>query len=455
MKRKFFSLATVVVLLTFLLSGCFRSNVGTGPVSLTFYGLDNSDVFDPIISKYKDQHSNVNIKYKKFNDPVAFEDLLVNEIAQGEGPDIFYINNTWLPHHIKKVVPLQSTVLTPTNFSETFVNIANQDFVQPDPADGIKKIYALPLFVDTLALYYNKGYFERKLPERGKPGSTWDIIKEDASKLREQGQDGVLQKGGIALGRGDNISLAADIFYNLLLQGGVDFYDKDFKQVAMTNGGQEYFDYLTSFSNKQNKNYSWSENMVTSDKPLQEVEAFLSGKVGAIAAYSDLYGRITTEGKNVAKRAGSVIDINDVGVMKMPQVSADEADFKVLANYYGLAVSRNSKNAQTAWDFVQFATSKSNSTVFHQKTKKPTARRDLIEEQKKEPITDVFVSQVGYADSFRLFSKQRFDELIKQAFIDANGGQNARQALGDAQNKMNELIKLEAPNGLYPKPKKK
>ena len=223
----------------------------------------------------------------------------------------------------------------------------------------------------------------------------------------------------------------------------------------MTNGGQEYFDYLTSFSNKQNKNYSWSENMVTSDKPLQEVEAFLSGKVGAIAAYSDLYGRITTEGKNIAKRAGSVIDINDVGVMKMPQVSADEADFKVLANYYGLAVSRNSKNAQTAWDFVQFATSKSNSTVFHQKTKKPTARRDLIEEQKKEPITDVFVSQVGYADSFRLFSKQRFDELIKQAFIDANGGQNARQALGDAQNKMNELIKLEAPNGLYPKPKKK
>ena len=88
----------------------------------------------------------------------AFEDLLVNEIAEGEGLGYFYLHNTWLPRHIKKIVPLQSETLIPEKFTEIFANVSKQDFVQPDPKDGAQKIYALPLYVDTLALYYNKRF---------------------------------------------------------------------------------------------------------------------------------------------------------------------------------------------------------------------------------------------------------------------------------------------------------
>lgn len=452
--RTVFLVLILVALL--VLPGCMRKRAGGGgPVDLTVYGLDDSDVLDPIISRYREGHGNVRIKYKKFNDPIAFESLLVNEIAEGEGPDVFYIGNMWLPRHSKKLVPLQSETLTPANFSETFVNVTGDDFIQPDPSDGNRKIYALPLFVDTLALYYNKEHFEQKLPERGKPGGTWDLVKEDAAKMREQTEGGPLERGEIALGRADNIRLAADILYNFFLQAGIDFYDKEFKQVQLSGNGQEYFDYFVSFAVPQNKNYSWSAELVALDRPLGEVEAFLSGKVSAILAYSDLYLQIETAIKNIRTRNPSVIGMKDIGVTRLPQIASDEADYRVWANYYGLAVSRNSKNSKAAWDFIQFAAGKESSKLYHSKTKRPTARRDLIEDQKKEPITEVFVSQVGYAGSFRLYSKDRFDQILKDAVSAAVGGQTTRQALSDAQSKMNDLLKAEASDGLYPKPKGK
>lgn len=444
-------LAAILVLL--VLSGCLRKKAeDAGPVSLTFYGLDDSDVFDSLISKYRESHPNVRITYKKFNDSAEFEHLLVNEIAEGEGPDIFYIHNTWLPRHIKKIIPLQEEVLTPENYSEYYVNVTAEDFIQPDPKDGIRKIYALPLYVDTLALYYNKKIFERELPERGKPASTWEDMKNDASKLRiEDELDGTLKRGAIALGRSDNIRLATDILYNFFLQAGVDFYDSDFKQARFAAKGKEVFDFFLSFASPQNKNFSWSSSLVAPEQNLGEVEAFLSGKVASILAYSDLYPRIETELRNVSTRNTGVIDAKDVGVAAVPQFATSEADYKVWANYYGLAVSRNAKHPEAAWNFIRYLTLTDSARHFHNKTGRPTARRDMIEEQKAKPVLDTFVSQIGYAKSYRIFSDTRFAEILKEAIMNAAAGMTASQALGNAETAINDILKMEAPKGLYPK----
>lgn len=457
MKKKIAIFITVVVISS-LVAGCFGQKENTGPVDLTMYGLDDSDVMEPIIQKYQEKYSAVRIKYKKFADPAAFEDLLVNEIAEGEGPDIFYLHNTWLPRHIKKIVPLQSETLIPEKFTEIFANVSKKDFVQPDPKDGTDKIYALPLYVDTLALYYNKKDFEQKFPERGKPAGSWQVFQNEASQLRVQESDtNALSRGAIALGRADNIRLTADILYNFFLQGEVSFYDDAFKKVSLSGGASKYFDYFLSFADSKNKNFSWNFELAPpSANSLGEVEAFLSGKTSSILAYSDLYPRLETELKNVKTKAGSTISLSDIGVMPVPQFAENEADYKVFANYYGLAVSRNSKNPTVAWDFIKFfTTSPQNAGGYHSKTKRPAALRDLVEAQKKEPITEVFISQLGYADSFRIFSDSKFANALKEAVTAANQGLSSQEALNQAVERMNEVLKTEAPEGLYPKPKLK
>ncbi|MFA6521720.1 MAG: extracellular solute-binding protein [Candidatus Gracilibacteria bacterium] len=443
----------VVSISASVLTGCiFNKAPAAGPIALTVYGLDDSDVMDPIIAKYKAKYPTVSVKYKKFADPASFESLMVNEIAENEGPDIFYLHNTWLPRHLKKIVPLTSTTLTTQNFSDTYVNVAKQDFIQPDPKDGIDKIYALPLYVDTLGMYYNKQIFEQKIPERGKPASNWDIFKEDASKIRQQSTDGKLEVSAIAMGRSDNISLATDILYNLFLQSGAKMYNDDYTQVSLASAGSKAFDYFMSFGASNEKNFSWNTDLAVAGQPAGEVEAFLSGKVASILAYSDLYPRLENELKNVKSRTSSAVEMKNIAVTPVPQMSAKEAEYRVWANYYGLAVSRVSKNPAQAWNFVQFATTTDSAKVYHQKTKKPTARRDLIEEQKKEPITDVFVSQLGYASSYKVFSDKDFADYLKEAITATSSGRTARQAFNDAEEKMNGLLKLQAPEGLYPKP---
>lgn len=451
MNKKILLLFLTTVLI-FSSAGCFGSGASSSArASLTFYGLDDKDVFDPLIAQYKRTHPSVTVKYKKFNDPAGFENLVVNEIAEGEGPDIFYIHDTWLPRHTKKLVPLQSQSLTNDVYSQVYVNVVSQDFIQPDPRDGARKIYAVPLYVDTLALYYNKNDFEQRLPERGRPAGTWQVLKDDSEKFRQQDEQGHLTHGQIALGRSDNIKLAVDILYNLFLQNGVDLYSPDFKRVQLSGKAEDMLEYFLSFAVYQNRNYSWSADLTPAGAQLKEVEAFLAGKTSVIAGYSDLYQRLDTYIRNVASRnSSSAISKNDIGVAKMPQFSAEQRDYKVLADYYGLAVSRNSKNAAAAWDFIQFLGSKDNSKSYHAKTKRPTARRDLIEDQKKEPITEIFVSQLGYAASYRIFDDQRFARIFEEGVNAVNNGQSISSEMNSIQTKLNELLTAEAPNGLYP-----
>ncbi|MBI2453762.1 extracellular solute-binding protein [Candidatus Peregrinibacteria bacterium] len=448
------SIALLIFLLATLpLAGCLRKKVV--PVTLTFYGLDNSDVFEPLIRSYHEKFPQVTVKYKKFGDPQVFENLVVDEIAEGEGPDVFYLSSSALPRHAKKLAPLNAEMFSAKNFGDVFVEASAGDFLQPDPADGNVKIYAFPLFVDPLVLYYNKTVFEQKVPERGRPARTWDLFKQDAEKIREE-ESGALVRGAIAIGRADNIMLAPDILLNFFLQYGVDFYDKDFQKVMLSGRGLPALQEFLSYADSQNKYWSWNKDMAPNGQPLQEVEAFLSGKTAAIFGYSDLYGDLANHIKNLKSRNLRTLDMKEVGIAPVPQLSTDESDFRVFERSYGLAVSRNSKNPQAAWNFIQYLTSAEALKSYHAKTKRPASRRDLVEEQRKEPVTEAALSQIGFAAGYHIYAEDRFIPILRKAVAEASeDGKTPSQVLRQAEADMNAILQIEAPGGLYPKPKVK
>lgn len=453
-RSKFLSLTLVLLLAGTLLASCAeKTTTVTGPITLTLYGVDSSDAIAPVIAAYKKRSPTVTIKYKKFDTIADYENILINEIADGGGPDMMYVHNSWLPHHIKKLVPLTSESLTPETFTTPFVNVAADDLIQPDPKDGVKKIYALPLFVDTLALYYNQDHYEKALPEKGKPGATWADIKKESTALRQTvDETALLSRGSIALGRADSVSLAADILMNFILAGGVNIYDADNKQAKFAQDGISYFDAFLGFGNKTAKEFGWSNEIVNLAAKEPEVDAFVKGKVSAIVGYASLYARIPDAIKAAKNAGSSVMGVSDVKVAPFPQFSADASKQKNLANYYGLAVSRNSKNVAQAWDFIQYATSKEVSRAYLTKTKLPAARRDLIEEQKKDPVLSVFVNQVGSAVTVKQYGSAQYREIFNQAITKSSLGFSSRTALAEAQAKITDILKLAAPAGMYPKP---
>ena len=137
----------------------------------------------------------------------------------GQLARIFSVQNTWIARNTKKLLPAPPTFITPKQVEELFVDVAAKDVLHYDSNDGIKKMYGVPLTVDTLALYYNKDHFEDALPEQGAPSPTWEGIKEDVFRLTKK--DNSFERffrAGIAMGMSKNISRSVDIVYLLLLQ---------------------------------------------------------------------------------------------------------------------------------------------------------------------------------------------------------------------------------------------
>ena len=144
-----------VVLLVFIFTGIIPGLVKkkADAVNLQFMGFEDRRVILPIIQKYQTAFPNVKIKYKQvgFND---YEKSLLNSLAAGAGPDLFMFHNTWLPKHFDKITPVSESQFTASQITALYPTVVVQDFAP----DGVT--WALPLYIDTLALFYNKDIFD-------------------------------------------------------------------------------------------------------------------------------------------------------------------------------------------------------------------------------------------------------------------------------------------------------
>lgn len=470
--KKVVSQVLLFTLLATLLTGCFKKEKSAKKqetakqVQLVYYKLfDDEDIMKPLIQEYQSKNPNVKILYRKFTDPVEYENLIINELAEGQGPDIFSVPNYWFLKNTRKINPLASNVFSPKQFDDTFVTVARNDLVLADPADGQTKVFGIPLTVDTLALYYNKAAFDDKIPSRGRPADTWEGLKDDVFQLTKK--DNSFERfevAGIAMGRSDNILRAIDILYMLMLQYKTKFYNDNIsqanfsRQVAISASGQSYnpateaLKLYSSFALPTNKNYSWNAYLAEPKSPVKELETFARGKVTMIFGYSYLYTQLVNEIKDLKEKGVNTIDPNNIKVAAVPQVNDPKTSTdkrEAFANYYAETVARTSQNPDTAWDFLLFLSSKKNLEYYNQKTHKPTSRRDMIDDQMKDPVYGIFASQIGYASSFSIYNAGQYNQIFGSAIDSILETVSPSDAVRTAEQALNTIL---PDNGLIAEP---
>lgn len=456
-------LILIIVLLvsTAGLSGCLRKKKKLQTVTvieeinLTFYGLfDNSDIYDPIIQSFETENRGVNINYRKFTNPEGYLNLIINELAEGEGPDIFMMQNSWFPRHYKKLTPAPSSIVTPAAFRDLFVEVAADELIIPDDA-GVEQVWGLPLYVDTLALYYNKDHYEDAVPSRGKPAATWEGIEEDVIQLnREDKSFERFERAAIAMGRSDNILRTFDTFMLLLLQYKVDFYNNNLTKTAFGNNSNalEALELLTSFSLPSQKNYSWNRYLSDSASQEKEITAFAKGKVTMILGYSYTYDDIINEINRLKLEGEDTIDIDDVKINEIPQVFDPETSLETrdaYASYFVPVVSRTSENSDIAWEFLATLVQDSNLSYYNENTHRPSANRSLIEEQSLDPIYGVFAKQVGFASSIPMADAGAYEKIFLQGIDDIIDTQSTDSVLTQMANEIDTLIPSEGVKPIY------
>ena len=461
------------------LSGCgCKKQVPNYEARLEIWGLfDDSDTMAKAISEYKKRNPLVKgIEYKKMTVD-SYENDLRDALAAGKGPDIFLIHDTWMTKHQDKMAPAPDQVVNAKMMQDLFVDVVSQDFVKES------KVYAVPLSVDSLALYFNKDLLNQA--GLSAPPRTWAEFDEAVTRLTKIDSFGNIVQSGTAMGAssdasaGDGkINRATDILTAIMMQAGTQMYDPktnlatfaEFTSASLSGNnpispGQAALAYYTKFSNRSNKEYSWNSMMHNS------VDSFIEGQTAMTLNYSWLIPKIQSKAPKM-----------NLGISALPQ-NIDKSGKGVnlnFANYWGYAVSKN-KTAQTdstsgnsgktpatndqriaeAWSFIRYLTMPPVASLDLPKPaatkesadydpaaeyaitqKKPAARRDLVGTQRNDltlaPFAEGNIIAKSWPQPDNLGVEKIFNDMVDEVAL-KNADPN--KAIENAQKSVNLLIK--------------
>ncbi|HXK35551.1 MAG TPA: sugar ABC transporter substrate-binding protein [Candidatus Paceibacterota bacterium] len=424
-------LAAIVLALFFYLvfSG---DGVGGGQntqrVQLTFWGVyEEQAAFRDSITAFRALYPNVSITYTLIN-YADYETRLLQALASGTGPDVWMIHNTWLPQHQDKLLPLPAQMpdsgeplLTLPQFKQQFADIAEKDLTDQG------RIYALPLYVDTLALYYNKDIFNSAGIARAP--RTWEEFNEAVKQLTLIDEGNNITRAGAAIGTAKNINRSTDILSLLFLQSGVPLTDKEKGEADLSNRvnnqdlGLVALRYYTDFADPAKQVYTWN------DLQHYSIDAFTEGRAVMMFNYSH-------QAEVLRDKAPRL----NFAVAPMPQLDPNQR--LNYGSYWAVGVSKMSPAPNTAWRFAHYLTSFTGVVPYLNYTRRPTARRDLIELQKKEgEELAVFDDQVLSATSWWQPDSQKAEQVMADLIDDVNFSRaTPERALRSAEDKLNASI---------------
>ncbi len=383
------------------------------PIELNYWRVwDGPDAFTEIIDQYNQLHLNVTINYKKLRYS-EYEQELLEAWAEDRGPDIFSIHNTWIKKYQSKIKTMPPTItmaypvvkgkmkkeIIPEirttksiglkDIKDKFVDVVYDDIVIK--VEGQEQIFGLPLFMDTLAMYYNKDLLNNA--NITIPPAYWNReFQQNVKKLTRQNTKGEIIQSGAALAGSNNIERYSDILAVLMMQNGAVMMNQGgsvmFNQIPPAfskqkyNPGMEALRFYTDFANPAKEVYCWNNDLDNS------LDMFTQGKLALMFGYAYHLPQIRAQGPKL-----------NFSIVQLPQIEGNQQIIN-FANYWVETVSKKSQHSDEAWDFIQFISRAENVKFYLEKVNKPTALRSLIEEQLDDIDIGVFADQVLTAKSW-------------------------------------------------------
>ena len=296
----------------------------------------------------------------------------------------------------------------------------------------------MPLYLDTLALYYNKDVFNSAGLTR--PPKTWEEFQDYVKKISRIDATGEILRSAASMGTARNINRSTDILNLLMLQAGAKMVNRDdeyatFGNIRFIEGtgdinpGLEALTFYTDFANPLKSVYTWNDDQDYS------IDAFYAGKTAMMINYSHHIQTLHDKSPSL-----------NFGIAPIPQPK-NQSKLVNYPNYWGLAVTKKAgKASELAFEFVRFMTNQANSQIYAQLTEKPVARRDLVEWQRTDPELGVFSLQgltaISWWQKDNLIIEQIFANMIESVIKDGNA---PSKALSDAEEQVSVLMQKQSP----------
>lgn len=376
-------------------------------VSLRWWGgfLTKAQV-QPLIDKYQATNPGVKIEYSneilKQSDIAGYRQKLndtLGKVNNAAAPDIYTLDSGWVGALSKVSAPAPSTTLNVATFNNTFHDFVGKELIIKN------QVYALPLWVDTFALIYNKQLWAEAGLEA--PDSDWFKFRNDqVAKLTKRNVNKKIVIGGFAAGVPSNSESWFEALNILMLQNKVRMTDTTGKAVFATGGAQSAINFYKQFANT-----SWNDDFGL------DATAFLEGKVATILAPSSRISDILRHNRGASLKV-------DFGVVELPQLKTSSEDKANLASYWAQAVNSASSDKSQAWDFLNFLSQKENLELLNQsvKSEDPLSvgllypRKDMVSSQLNDPYLSVYAKSLSYATSWYMYDESKVKNSFAKLF---------------------------------------
>jgi len=296
--------------------------------SVVIWGTLDDAPFVEILERLAEGNDHFKVVSYVQKDPRTFDDTLVNALAEGTGPDMIVLSHDMLVSGRTKIAPIPFSQFPVRTFKDSYIE-GTEVFML---SDGI---YALPLAVDPLVMYWNRDIFSSS--GLATPPKTWEeLVEVTVPRIAQKTFANDVTRAALAFGEYNNVRNAKDILSLLFIQAGSNMVSvgPDGRLSAELNRSttpglppaQAGLDFFVQFSNPTRSVYTWNRGLP------QDREEFLAGDLA-------LYFGYASEGKEISEGNPNL----NFDVAEVPQ-SATTKTKKGYGTLYGLALMRNSKN---------------------------------------------------------------------------------------------------------------
>ena len=423
----------IIIIIVFLVAAVLGVLVFSGAIPLgggennagsqgtvVLWGTTKDQIVNTLLEDFGRANPTLVVKYveKSAN---TFDNDLLEALATGTGPDIFFISDDLVFKYSNKIftVPYQSFPLS--TFKNSFVG-AGEVFLTS------KGILAFPLAVDPLMMYYNRSILDEN--EVAYPPAYWDEFTDLVPLLIKKNDKGAIIKSVVAMGQFSNVLHAKDILAALFMQTGNSIItEKNNLPVPVLNQSDGKYDlgsilrFYTDFADPSKEIYSWNKSFPNSK------DAFSREDLVFYFGFASELQSLVNKNPN-----------QDFQVASVPQIR--DNSFKLTsAHVTGIAISSFSKNFNTAFTAANLLTSGDFASKFATATGISPIRRNLIKAPPADAYLPAFYASAFFARSWPDPSPKDTNNIF-QGMIEKvlSNSMTITQALNDANAKLGLLL---------------
>lgn len=355
--------------------------------------------------------------------PETFLDDLIESFARGEGPDLFFVDQTMLNRLNGKITEIPYSSYPQRDILNNFVDGASV-FMN---TTGLR---AMPMFIDPLVMYYNRTMYTSA--NIIIPPKNWIDLIATIKPITEIDQANNITRTAVALGQFNNITNAKYILSTLLFQAGNPIIattaDNNYEVVLANNFGlsptpaEVVVSFFNQFSNPTQEAYAWNRSIS------QDKDMFVAEK---LATYFGFASELTDlQAKNPHLNFDAAL---------IPQ--KDSQKKIVYGDFYGLAISKSSSLKNSAILASSLLSNSVNNKNLASLLSLRPIRRDLLVQKESDPFLQVFNDSAVVANSWVDPNTVRTNQILQSVIENTQTGQvSISSAVINATSQINLLF---------------